>query len=52
MPSVLLSGDHARIADWRAAQSLKRTLERRSDLLVESDLSEEQRSLLARWEML
>jgi len=52
VPSVLLSGDHARIADWRAAQSLKRTLERRSDLLVESDLSEEQRSLLARWEML
>ena len=52
VPSVLLSGDHARIADWRAAQSLKRTLERRPDLIAESDLSEEQGSLLARWEML
>jgi len=51
VPSVLLSGDHARIADWRAAQSLKRTLERRPDLIAESDLSDEQRSLLARWEM-
>ena len=52
VPSVLLSGDHARIADWRAAQSLKRTLERRPDLIAESDLSDEQRNLLARWEML
>ena len=51
VPSVLLSGDHARIADWRAAQSLKRTLERRPDLISEFDLSDEQRSLLARWEM-
>jgi len=52
VPSVLLSGDHASIADWRAAQSLRRTLERRPDLIAESDLSEEQGSLLARWEML
>ena len=52
VPSVLLSGDHARIADWRAAQSLKRTLERRPDLIAKCDLNEEQRSLLARWEML
>ena len=51
VPPVLLSGDHARIADWRAAQSLKRTLERRPDLISEFDLSDEQRSLLARWEM-
>ena len=52
VPSVLLSGDHARIADWRAAQSLKRTLERRPDLIAEADLSDVQHSLLARWEML
>ena len=52
VPSVLLSGDHARIADWRAAQALKWTLERRPDLIAESDLCDEQRSLLARWEML
>lgn len=33
VPDVLLSGDHARIAAWRRAQSLTRTAERRPDLL-------------------
>jgi len=33
VPEVLLSGDHARIAAWRHEQSLKRTRERRPDLL-------------------
>ena len=33
VPSVLLSGDHARIAAWRREQSLLRTRERRPDLL-------------------
>ncbi|HEY5010968.1 MAG TPA: tRNA (guanosine(37)-N1)-methyltransferase TrmD [Acidimicrobiales bacterium] len=33
VPEVLLSGDHARIARWRRAQSLRRTIERRSDLI-------------------
>ncbi len=32
VPEVLLSGDHARIADWRRAQSVRRTAERRPDL--------------------
>jgi tRNA (guanine37-N1)-methyltransferase len=32
VPEVLLSGDHARIAQWRRAQSLRRTVERRPDL--------------------
>jgi tRNA (guanine37-N1)-methyltransferase len=50
VPAVLLSGDHARIAEWRTAQSLRRTLDRRPDLLSEADLSEKQRSLLARWD--
>jgi tRNA (guanine37-N1)-methyltransferase len=30
---VLLSGDHARVARWRRAQALRRTLARRPDLL-------------------
>ena len=51
VPEVLLSGDHARIADWRAAQSLKRTLDRRPDLLSWAALTEEQLALLARWEL-
>ncbi len=33
VPEVLLSGDHARIARWRREQSLKRTRQRRPDLL-------------------
>jgi tRNA (guanine37-N1)-methyltransferase len=32
VPDVLLSGDHARIAGWRRAESLRRTVERRPDL--------------------
>ncbi len=35
VPDVLLSGHHARIAAWRREQSLKRTRERRPDLLEE-----------------
>jgi tRNA (guanine37-N1)-methyltransferase len=35
VPEVLLSGDHARIAAWRRAQSLQRTTVRRPDLLRE-----------------
>ena len=33
VPEVLVSGDHQQIAAWRAANSLERTKQRRSDLL-------------------
>ncbi len=33
VPEVLLSGDHAKIAAWRREQSLRRTLDRRPDLM-------------------
>ncbi len=33
VPDVLLSGNHAEIAKWRAAQARLRTEERRPDLL-------------------
>jgi tRNA (guanine37-N1)-methyltransferase len=33
VPEVLRSGDHARIARWRRAQSLRRTIARRPDLM-------------------
>ncbi|KQU02764.1 tRNA (guanine-N1)-methyltransferase [Rhodococcus sp. Leaf7] len=33
VPPVLLSGNHARIEEWRREQSLERTAERRPDLL-------------------
>jgi len=49
VPPVLLSGDHGAIARWRRAQSLRRTLERRPDLLQESALTEQDRALLEEW---
>lgn len=33
VPQVLLNGNHAEIAKWRTAQSIKRTVEKRPDLL-------------------
>ncbi len=33
VPEVLLSGNHAKIAEWREEESLKRTRERRPDLI-------------------
>jgi tRNA (guanine37-N1)-methyltransferase len=36
VPEVLLSGDHGRVAGWRREQSLRRTAERRPDLLANS----------------
>ena len=33
IPEVLLSGDHSRIAEWRASEARRLTLERRPDLL-------------------
>jgi tRNA (guanine37-N1)-methyltransferase len=40
VPAILLSGDHAKIEKWRREQSLKRTLNRRPDLLENALLSE------------
>jgi len=38
VPPVLLSGNHGEIARWRKKQSLRRTYERRPDLLQQADL--------------
>ena len=46
VPEVLLSGDHARIEEWRRHESLRRTLQRRPDLLEDADLSQEDRAFL------
>ena len=37
VPEILLSGDHAKIAQWRRQQSLERTKEWRPDLLKDND---------------
>jgi len=48
VPEVLLSGDHGRVARWRRARSLARTIERRPDLIeARGGLSDEERELLA-----
>lgn len=41
VPEVLLSGDHARIEDWRRQQRRRRTRERRPDLLPPGFAEEE-----------
>lgn len=46
VPPILLSGNHAAIARWRRKESLRRTLERRPDLLSAIELSETDRELL------
>lgn len=46
VPNVLRSGNHALIAQWRLTQSLKRTLTRRPDLLVNRVLTPQESSLL------
>ena len=48
VPAVLLSGDHEKIRLWRRTESLKRTLERRPDLLKTARLSEEDKGILAK----
>ena len=45
IPEVLRSGDHARIERWRRAQALRRTLERRPELLGR-ELTVEEQALL------
>jgi len=46
VPEVLLSGHHENIEKWRRYQSLKRTLEKRPELLSQAELSVEDRELL------
>ncbi|MBW1805280.1 MAG: tRNA (guanosine(37)-N1)-methyltransferase TrmD [Deltaproteobacteria bacterium] len=48
VPEVLLSGDHEKIRVWRRTESLKRTLERRPDLLKKAELSEEDKILMVK----
>src|SRR5690606_15212581 len=41
VPDVLLSGNHKLIDEWRRKQSLKRTYERRPDLLQSFNLTDQ-----------
>jgi tRNA (guanine37-N1)-methyltransferase len=48
VPAVLLSGDHERIRLWRRTESLRRTLEKRPDLLQKAILTPEDESIVAK----
>jgi tRNA (guanine37-N1)-methyltransferase len=50
VPDVLLSGHHAEIAHWRQQQALRRTWERRPDLLQRAQLTDRDRDYLAQLE--
>lgn len=48
VPEILRSGDHGRVERWRRAQALKRTMERRIDLMAtRGGLSADDEALLA-----
>ena len=46
VPDVLLSGHHAEITKWRRRESLRRTWERRPDMLERAELGEEDQRFL------
>lgn len=46
VPDVLTSGNHAKVDAWREEQTLKRTLERRPDLLEKIELTDSQKKIV------
>ena len=50
VPDVLLSGNHAQIAEWRIANSLWTTKQKRPDLFKDLQLSEKEMILLREYE--
>jgi tRNA (guanine37-N1)-methyltransferase len=46
VPEVLLSGNHGHIETWRRQEALRRTWERRPDLLENADLTPEDRRFI------
>lgn len=48
VPEVLISGNHAQIAKWHREQTIRRTLERRPELLDKTNLCLEEKQLVER----
>jgi len=46
VPEILLSGNHEQIRIWRRKMALKRTLEKRPDLLQKAVLTDEDKELI------
>lgn len=51
VPEVLMSGDHEAIAEWRQSQAVRRTRDRRPDLLPEGSSCREELSGLGKQEI-
>lgn len=49
VPDILLSGDHAKIEEWRRKESLRRTFMRRPDLLDGYSLSDQEKRWVDEW---
>lgn len=49
VPQVLLSGNHQEVRAWRRRQALRRTFERRPELLARAALDEEEQRLVSEW---
>jgi tRNA (guanine37-N1)-methyltransferase len=50
VPDVLISGHHINVANWRRKQSLRRTWQRRPELLNKAELTKEERQWIQDWE--
>lgn len=48
VPDILLSGHHAKVDEWRREQSLRRTFERRPDMLEKAELSDKDNIYLSK----
>jgi tRNA (guanine37-N1)-methyltransferase len=47
VPEVLLSGNHAQIAQWRREQAVMRTIKHRPELIDKANLSSEERRIVS-----
>jgi tRNA (guanine37-N1)-methyltransferase len=52
VPDILLSGNHAAIAGWRREQALRRTWDRRPDMLNNAKLTDKEQRLVDSWRSL
>lgn len=48
VPDILLSGDHGAVERWRREQAIRRTWQRRPDMLIDAALTDDERWLLAK----
>jgi tRNA (guanine37-N1)-methyltransferase len=46
VPDILVSGNHAGVERWRRREALRRTWQRRPDMLLTAELTEADRNVL------